>query len=383
MCENVLVINKAAALILNRYISREVATTLGTIVVVLMLAFLSQQMVRYLNYVVMGKIPTNILLEMVSFEVPYLLALLLPLALYLGIILVYGRLHAENEMIVMQMSGFNQRRLMHLTVALAAGMSLFVLCLMLWVNPAVSSKREQVMASDGATLHLIQTLIPGRFQVSPDGRHVMYVEKLSINRERAENVFMAQAKPTEGKAERPEWVLVSADQGFQESDKKGNDPFFVTTNGYRYEGKPGSNEYKVIQYQKYGVRIPQSSSEVKHLESESLSTSELWAGFDQPNHAAELLWRFSIGLATFLLALLAMPLSTLKPRKSRYMVLLPAVIIYIVYFNMLFVVRHWIEQGDVTPWLGIISVHMGLVAVIGIVMLLRSSYNHQHKARRK
>src|SRR5207244_11430307 len=41
---------------------------------------------------------------------------------------------------------------------------------------------------------LFRSLIPGRFQATPDGRHVMYVEKLSRDRQRAENIFMAEEK---------------------------------------------------------------------------------------------------------------------------------------------------------------------------------------------
>ena len=101
----------ANIVIIHRYLSREVTASLLVVITVLLLAFLSQQVVRYLNYVAVGKIPTNVLLELISFEVPYLLSLLLPLALYLGIILAYGRLYADNEMAILQLCGFNQNRL--------------------------------------------------------------------------------------------------------------------------------------------------------------------------------------------------------------------------------------------------------------------------------
>ena len=65
-------------------ITKEVLNTLLAVVLILILAFLSQQIVRYLNYVAMGKIPTSVLVRLVAFEVPYLFALLLPLGLYLG-----------------------------------------------------------------------------------------------------------------------------------------------------------------------------------------------------------------------------------------------------------------------------------------------------------
>lgn len=357
-------------MIIQRYLSREVAQTTLVVIAVLLLAFLSQQLVRYMNYVAVGKIATNVLLQLVSFEIPYLLALLLPLALYLGILLAYGRLYTDNEMAIMLMSGFNERRVLRLTGLLALVVSGLILILMLWVNPWVSSRRQQLMESDEATLHLIQTLIPGRFQVTPDGKRVMYVETLSRDRQRAQNVFMAEQKTT---AESSAWMLVFADQGYQEKMKNDPDPYFVTTDGYRYEGTPGDNDYKIIQFKKYAVRLPQGDPHLNHQEDETLSTGTLFNERANPNRMGELQWRFSIAISAFLLALLAVPLSAIKPRSGRFLVLLPAVFGYIIYINLLFMARHWLEQGVVPAVIGMWWVHGLMLLVVGAVLWVRSS----------
>jgi lipopolysaccharide export system permease protein len=356
--------------IISRYLTREVANALLTVTIVLLLAFLSQQVVRYLNYVAIGKIPTNVLLELVGFEVPYLLAFLLPLGLYLGVLLAYGRLYADNEMSILQLCGFGNGRLMRLIGFIATLITGIVLILMLWVNPWISAKRQQVMASDEATVHLIQTLIPGRFQVSPDGHHVMYVEKLSRDHQRAENIFLAQEKKNSDDAEQTSWMLVLANQGYQMKDTQSQDQFFVTADGYRYEGAPGRNDYKIIQFKKYAVRIPQNDVHVTHKETETLPTLQLWRDYANPKHAAEFQWRFSIGISAFLLAFLAVPLSALRPRQGRYLVLLPAILIYIVYIDLLFIARHWVEQGTVPLSIGMWWVHGIMLLLVVMIMLL-------------
>lgn len=365
--------------IIVRYLSREILNSLLAVTLVLMLAFLSQQIVRYLSYAAIGKIPTNVLLQLVSFEVPYLLALLLPLGLYLGILFAYGRLYADNEMAILQMCGFGKRRLMRLTMFIALLTSVFVLALMLWVNPLISGKRQQVMASDAATLHLIQTLIPGRFQVSPDGHHVMYVEKLSRDHERAKNVFLAQQKQSTPSSEQKVWTLVLAGQGYQIKDSDSTDQFFVTTDGYRYEGVPGQNDYNITQFKKYWVRIPPPNVRVTHEENETLSTTELWQAYENPKRAAELQWRFSIAISTFLLAMLAVPLSTLRPRQGRYLVFLPAIVVYIIYINLLFIARHWVEQNVLPISVGIWWVH-GCILILLLPFLLLSFRRQRFKS---
>lgn len=359
-------------MIVTRYLSREVFHTLIAVTMILLIAFLSQQVVRYLNYVAVGKIPTNVLLQLVSFEVPYLLALLLPLGLYMGVLLAYSRVYADNEMAILQMCGFGDLRLLRLTTALAFVVGGVVLALMLWINPLISAKRQQVMASDEATLHLIQTMIPGRFQVSPDGHHVMYVESLSRDRLTAANVFLAQAKNNPQAPEHTSWMLVLADRGYQEKDKQTGEDYFITTDGYRYEGVPGQNDYKIIQFKKYAVRLPQNDAHVAHQEVESLSTFDLWLQYEKPRYAAELQWRFSIALSAFMLALLAVPLSAVRPRQGRYLMLLPAVLVYIIYINLLFIARHWVEQQIVPVAIGMWWVHGLMLLCVSIALYINA-----------
>jgi lipopolysaccharide export system permease protein len=373
--------------IIARYLTREVFTTLLGITLVLLLAFLSQQFVRYLSYVAVGKIPTNVLLMLVSFEIPYLLAMLLPLGLYLGILLAYGRLYADNEMAILQLYGYGNRAIIRLTLFLALIIAMIVLYLMIAVNPWVSAKRQKVMASDAATLHLVQTLIPGRFQVSPDGRHVMYVEKLSLDRLRAENVFLAQEKIDPADKSKTglldkdiekenivpkQWMLVLAKQGYQTKDHATGESYFVTTDGFRYEGIPGQNDYKIVQFKKYGVRVPVADPRITRVESETLSMRQLWQDYHIPKRAGEFQWRFSLAIASLLLGLLAVPLSAVRPRQSRYLSLLPAVLIYIVYFNLLFISRRWMEQGTIPITVGMWWVH-GAMCLLILALLISSN----------
>jgi len=240
------------------------------------------------------------------------------------------------------------------------------------VNPWVSLKRQQVMTSGEATAHMIETLMPGRFQVSPDGKHVMYVEELSRNHKRAKNVFLATQKVDKTNPELSDWMLVYARQGYQATVKHIPDPFFVTVDGYRYEGTPGQNDYKIIKFKKYAIRIPQNDIRIIHPEDEALSMTALWNDYGNPKRAAELQWRLSIALSALLLALFAAPLSSVRPRKSRFFVLLPAVIIYIIYINFLVVARHWVEEGDIPTVIGMWWVHLLMLAAVLAVIFIKS-----------
>ncbi|HLB57258.1 MAG TPA: LPS export ABC transporter permease LptF [Gammaproteobacteria bacterium] len=366
-------------MIISRYLTKEVFGTLIAVTFILLLIFLSNQLVRYLSYAASGKIAASILLQLMGFMIPYLLALLLPLGLYLGIILAYGRLYADNEMRVMQIGGFSTAHLLKITIAIAIAITLVVLVLMLWVNPLIAREREQLIAQHSATDAFLETLLPGRFQQSSDGRRVIYVERISRNHKKAQNLFIAEQKQEELNTN---WVVLSAAEGFQMQDPLTQDRFMVATDGYRYEGTPGQNDYKIIQFKKYAVRAQNIPISSRHHEQEILPTKTLWQYAYRPASAAELQWRFSIPLSVLLLAFLAIPLSQVQPRQGRYAHLFPAILIYVVYINLLFVARNWIEQGTLPAIVGMWWVHVLLFAFAAFLFVLQSDFRFKNWIRK-
>jgi lipopolysaccharide export system permease protein len=68
--------------------------------------------------------------------------------------------------------------------------------------------------------------------------------------------------------------------------------------------------------------------------------------------------------------LLAVPASRVQPRSGRYLGLLPAVLIYIVYINLLNLARHWLELGILPQALGMWWVH-GLMLLLVLAAMMR------------
>ena len=89
-------------MIISRYLIKEIFNALFSVSFVMLLIFLSNQLIRYLKYAANGKIAASAVMQLMGLEIPYLLVLLLPLGLFLGILLAFARLYAENDMRVMQ-----------------------------------------------------------------------------------------------------------------------------------------------------------------------------------------------------------------------------------------------------------------------------------------
>jgi lipopolysaccharide export system permease protein len=307
------------------------------------------------------------------------------LGLYLGILLVYGRLYADNELRVMQAYGLSTAKLCKITGIFSAWVMVLVIGLTFWVNPLIASQKDKLIAKGISTQNLFDSLLPGRFQLSGDDRRVIYVERVSRDHKEAQNIFVAEQKKKsadDSESENNAWAVLSAARGYQARDPATHDRFVVATDGYRYEGIPGQLDYKIIQFKKYAIRIPNQELHSSRQLEEAIPTAALFKNNQDPKHAAELQWRISLPISLLLLAIFAIPMSYVRPRQGRYAQILPAILIYVVYVNLLFVARDWVEHDYLPRWLGMWWVHgLFLILIIAFITVQSGVWKRLRKTR--
>src|SRR3990167_2861870 len=121
-------------MIIFRYLTREVFATLVSVTFVLLFIFISNQFVRYLGDAAAGKLIGSVLFRLMLLQIPYLLGLLLPLSLFLGILLSFGRFYADNEMTSLIACGFNLKQLVSVTFKMSLILAALVSFLILWLG---------------------------------------------------------------------------------------------------------------------------------------------------------------------------------------------------------------------------------------------------------
>lgn len=356
-------------MIINRYITKEVIYVMLAVLSVLVLIFLCTEFSRYLQQAAEGNIPTSALLKLLGIAVPALVSLLLPLAYFLGLLLGYGRMYVDNEMTVLQACGFSRRQLLRVTMRQAIVLSLIVAVLVFWMVPYLARYKEQLLSSGGSE-SILQTVLPGQFQSSPNGMQVFYIEKLNRDRKTLQGVFMAEFStinaPSVAFGSNHSWDILYAKTAYQTHDNKTDENYFTTSSGYRYIGAPGAGNYMIVKYGTYSLKIPSNSDVSPSTKAQALKTTELIRNYSNPIDAAEFQWRAALPISVILMALLAVPLSRVRPREGRFVKLLPAILIYIVYANMLYVARSWVVQGTVPISIGMWWIHVVLLGVIGL-----------------
>ncbi len=353
-------------MLIKRYLYREVSHTFFAVILVILLIAISNKLVRLVAQAAIGNIPPNVLFEVILFQVPDLLAFLLPIGLFLAILLCFSRFFAENEIPVMLACGISWRKLLAVTLSLGVVVMLLAASLTCYFAPKSAQYREQLLHTDGPML-LIQTLAPGRFHSFQKDKLVFYVSELSNDRKTLNRVFIAEQP---NNSEQKSWSLISAQAGKIFTDKQGS-TYFTMLNGKRYQGSPGQMDYNVVHFDEYQRLLENPKMQEGLFFHRTMPTKML---LDDPTRSnlAELQWRLSIPLAAPLLALLALPLSRVGPRQGRFSRLFVAIVICIVYFNLLTVSKRWVASGMLAPNIGVWWVHT-LMLIFGLLFLAKAS----------
>lgn len=351
-------------MIITRYFSKSIVATLIGVTAVLLVVFLSNRFARYLADAVTGEVSGQAILVLLALKVPSYLVMVLPLGLFLAILLVFGRLHRDNEMTVMAACGIGPARLVATVLYVAGPVTLVVATLALLASPWSMDREYKVRAHEAAVAQL-RNITPGRFNEIEGGRGIFYVERVAADGDSLQKIFVARnVKDTTG--EQATLGVLSSAAATQYLDERTGDRFISLHDGYRYQGVPGQADFEIVHYGRYSVRIQEKAEPPKRYKRNSRGSGTLWQSED-PLDRAEIQWRISLCLSVPVLVLLAVPMSRADPRQGRFARVLPGVLTYVIYMNLLGLARVWVEQERVPDWLGMWWVHL---LFLGVALLM-------------
>ena len=361
--------------IIFRYIAKQLFTSMFAVAGILLLIFMSGRFVKYLGDAAAGNLAADVLFPIMGYRLPGFLELILPLGLFIGILLVYGRMYLESEMTVLYACGLSKFQLIKLTMVPAVLVMIIVASMSLYLTPLGMQKVEDIFR-DQSKVTEFEMIMPGRFEVFQSGKRVTYAQGISDDKRVMENIFIAL------KNKNDDAISVSlSSRGTQLIDETTGSRFIVLHDGIRYDGVPGGTEFIKIEYKSHGIKIDRAAGSSKRRKIESMSTEEL-AESTNPKAKALLQWRLAIPLLVPVVALLAIPLSRVNPRQGRFFQLLPAMLIYMFYLGLLIVSRKNLEKGVIPDWLGLWWVHV-VFLMVGLALLFGPDWLHKRRVKRE
>ncbi len=349
-----------AGMIFRSALLRELATSAVAIFLVLLGISITTQLVRLLGQAASGVITSTGVIALLGFTLVGYLPILLSLTLFIAVLMTLTRGYRDSEMVVWFSCGQGLANWIRPVLTFAFPLVLTIALLSLLLSPWAVEKAEEFRRQMDSRDDVAQ-VTPGTFHESRRADRVYLVEEVEGKANLVANVFVSSTQ--HGK----QGVMV-AQSGFQETAANG-DRFLVLLNGRRYEGEPGSPEYKIFEFGRYAMRIETPDAADRAPTTKTMPTLDLLR--DQtPRNLGELSWRVGLPASALILCLLAIPLSFVNPRAGRSINIMLAILVYMIYSNMLSIMQASITQSRVDLAIGMWGVH-GVMMLLLLVMFYR------------
>jgi len=353
--------------ILARYFAREILQTTFAVTLILLLIFLSGRFAGYLADAASGKISAEVIAYLLLYRAPSILQRILPLGLFLGILLVFGRMYVENEITALHSAGISVVRLLVLSSLAVVPVAALTGWLAIYVSPEGFQRAEQLLNGERkrSDLELIE---PGKFLDLRAWRGVLYTGDIGEDRQTMEDVFAVE-QHSDGA-----WTIFRSARGSQRYDENQDARYTTLNDGVRYSLRPGEVSGERLRFSALTQHMSPSNNvhDVRKLKEDALSLSYLLKEIKSPSLEAPawrwtliatVQWRFSLIVLVLSVAVLAVAMSRTTPRQGRYIKLLPAMLLYFAYMTTLDTFRLKIGEGDIGVMPGMLTAHILFLAV--------------------
>jgi len=358
-------------MIFQRALRRELVSTAGAVFTTLFTITITVMLIKIIGQAAGGKVASADVVALMGFAALNYLAIILILTGFISVLVVITRSYQDSEMVVWFASGLSLLRWIRPVlsfglpiVALTALLSFF---LTPWASRQSAEFRERFEKRED-----IARISPGKFQESGSADRIFFVEGVSGDATKVKNIFVNTVQ--QGRSS-----VVVAKEGTIALDEHG-DKFVIMSQGRRYDGVRSANQadFRVMEFERYGVLVShQSAALVGDKSARSLPTKALLADLNKFNRG-ELLWRISLPLMCLLLMLLAIPLGFVNPRGGRSANLMIALLLFVVYSNMVSVLQAAVVQERMALALAWWPVHLVALLLVALFFSWRLLINSPH-----
>ncbi len=356
--------------IIAKYLMRNVLVLLAAVFLIISLVIFGNQLVLVFKESLKAGIAATDLFPVIGLKMIRDVPLILALSLFLAIILAISKLYKNSEAIVMNSIGVGDKHFMLLIQPVVISMFALVLFLTTVAVPWSKQQRSLIMerSENASEFSFIKQ---GEFQSFKDGDIVFYTSKVrdgnKANEQEMESIFiytLIKDKP----------IITLAKQAQKYTDSTTKSVYLRLKEGRRYHGFPSDENKKILQFDEYDLQIidgERRQSVGNYNKIEGRSTFDL-LGSDELGEIAELQWRFSQPFGVLILSILGVLLGKASPRGGKNLGVLVGVVVFILYNNALLIAKSSLEDGELSPVIGLWWVHL----LSGLLIFIFYAYRH-------
>lgn len=339
------------------YLAREIYTGFFAVLTILLFIFLSGRFVKHLASAAAGQFPNDIIFSIMLFRLPEFLEILLPLSLFLGLMLAYGRLYVESEMIVLHACGVSKRRLLAYTLWAVTPVFILFALITLYLSP-LGLWHYQKLWENPENKMSFSTLVSGNFKKLGNKGLTLYAGEMSQDKTIIHDVFTVFA----GKHQDQGIHLIKGKTAQLTYDKAGNQ-YLELTQGTRLTGGTNGLDFTHIRFNKLGRLMEQrEAAQATEMTLSAMPTTQLF-NETSTEAKAKLSWRFGLPWMVLIVAIIGLAFSETNHRRGRYIKLVPSIILYFIYFGAITAIFNHMQKGSWPTSIGLWPAHFLFLSI--------------------
>jgi lipopolysaccharide export system permease protein len=362
--------------LLWRYILRDVLlhTLIGLFAITLLLVV--QNVLRFMEDLIAAGVGLAEIGQLVALVLPTYASYAIPTSLLFGILISFGRMSADGEIVAMRACGVSVPRLLPPALALGLLAALVTGYMQFEVQPRARYAMRAFLRQLAGSLTVVE---PGRFNELGD--RLIYVHAHGKEDCPLEGILIGDASSAERS------FYAAARCGRIVGDPSGNEVAFVLQNGSIHFSDPDPGRYRRISFETMHTSIDISALVDPPQYARDLRFAELLAvrrlPADDPKHKriagkrgtsldAQIHRRLAFPLASVLLAVVAVPLGIRPVRSGRSAGALTAIAVMALYWLLFTLGEMAAERGVGPAWLGIWAPN-AITLALGVLLVRRIS----------
>lgn len=406
--------------------TRQVASTTALVLGFLVVMMLGGRLIRYFGIAAEGNLDIGLLFTIIGYNLPYFLELILPLAFFIALMLVFGRLYVDQEMTVINASGVSRGKLARLMTPFIVALFVVEVALSVVGKPWGVRSSETIWQQQALT-SAFDLIRPNEFISS--GNYHLYVGSLSDDKKQLQDVVLIQTKPDEKGSPKPSSepmvtiddpqltaqladsklpkaltdsidsaqqigskdTITLAKRAEQVENGAGGITQLDLFQGRRYEVGAGSLKYNQVGFERYRITLTESPKDIvteDNIETQAIgplwqaATSTTQTGSNAMQAAqGELGYRFALPWLMIIAPMLAVPLAQVRPRQGRWLRLFPSILLFVSCALGIISLKNAVSKGSVSVW-AYAWLILGFMA-LALYMNWGSRIQHRLRVRRE
>lgn len=351
--------------LIERYIIAEIGRLVMIIVGFLIFIFACYSSQRYLTEAANGTLALSVVFDVVFYKVIIALEMLLPIGLYVSIAIALGRLYNDSEITAIFAAGSAPLKIYKSVLVLAIPLGIVATLLSLYGRPWAYAKIYQVEQQSQSELD-VSHFQENKFNVSNDGRMVL-ATRINKKENHLTDALIYVTSGGNTKVYRAHSVDVI--------NPSPTSPSVMLREGTAYDFEQAGTVDQTQNYNKLKMDLKPVVQEME-FRRKSASVVELRHSSD-PADIAELQWRETRGITAVLMALLAIPLSKIKPRQGRFSTLIPLTIMFTAIYYSGILTRTLVSNDSLPTMPGLWMVP--LIMLLSVLLFMSQEFSFLKK----